>query len=283
MDFTETYAILENVPKDGGSLSEPILFYISAGVHNDSLNFYLQYGKKSRQFLMHVRECSSKAITLHCTHARSKSAKCKATARIIILDPKVIKSEKKVQAKRDRTIFKLDYEFPDIKDLSKYGTVTTIKPHTCQSTPSLFGVSLDLQSCFHALPLISGICLQFFQNAFKLNGGSAEPQLMIHGKEAPAASVPQFWLSLYAYPLCGIPLVIFYRTKMWIFSKTPVIKERLEIRTKCVAIFKKRQILNRFLSKDKLEGRKSSLRGTYSTIGRSSMNRQTTMRKTEMK
>ncbi|CBY42266.1 unnamed protein product [Oikopleura dioica] len=141
MDFTETYAILENVPKDGGSLSEPILFYISAGVHNDSLNFYLQYGKKSRQFLMHVRECSSKAITLHCTHARSKSAKCKATARIIILDPKVIKSEKKLQAKRDRTIFKLDYEFPDIKDLSKYGTVTTIKPHTCQSTPSLFGVS----------------------------------------------------------------------------------------------------------------------------------------------
>ena len=92
MDFTETYAILENAPKDGGSLSEPILFYISAGVHNDSLNFYLQYGKKSRQFLMHVRECSSKAITLH--------------------------------AKRDRTIFKLDYEFPDIKDLSKYGTVS---------------------------------------------------------------------------------------------------------------------------------------------------------------
>jgi len=146
-----------------------------------------------------------------------------------------------------------------------------------------FDTKFDLQSCFHALPLISGICLQFFQNAFKLNGGSAEPQLMIHGKEAPAASVPQFWLTMYAYPLCGIPLVIFYRTKMWIFSKTPVIKERLEIRTKCVAIFKKRQILNRFLSKDKLEGRKSSLRGTYSTIGRSSMNRQTTMRKTEMK
>nr|AAS21430.1 hypothetical protein 005-07 [Oikopleura dioica] len=145
MDFTETYAILENVPKDGGSLSEPILFYISAGVHNDSLNFYLQYGKKSRQFLMHVRECSSKAITLHCTHARSKSAKCKATAKIIILDPKVIKSEKKLQAKRDRTIFKLDYEFPDIKDLSKYGTVTTIKPHTCQSTPSLFGVSREFR------------------------------------------------------------------------------------------------------------------------------------------
>ena len=94
---------------------------------------------------MHVRECSSKAITLHCTHARSKSAKCKATARIIILDPKVIKSEKKVQAKRDRTIFKLDYEFPDIKDLSKYGTVTTIKPHTCQSTPSLFGVSREFR------------------------------------------------------------------------------------------------------------------------------------------
>ncbi|CBY16175.1 unnamed protein product [Oikopleura dioica] len=52
-----------------------------------------------------------------------------------------------------------------------------------------FDTKFDLQSCFHALPLISGICLQFFQNAFKLNGGSTEPQLLIHGKEAPAASV----------------------------------------------------------------------------------------------
>jgi len=145
MDFTETYEILVSVPKDAGSWSEPFLFYMSPGVHNESLNFYLQYGKKSRQFLMHVRECSSKAITLQCTHARSKSAKCKATAKIIVLDPKIIKSEKKRQAKRDCTIFKLDYEFPDIKNLSKYGTVTTVKPHTCKATPILFGVTRDFR------------------------------------------------------------------------------------------------------------------------------------------
>ena len=38
---------------------------------------------------------------------------------------------------------------------------------------------VDLQSCFHSLPLIAGICLQFFNNAFKTDGGSAEPQLMM--------------------------------------------------------------------------------------------------------
>ena len=58
----------------------------------------------------------------------------------------MLKSEKKLQAKRERTIFKLDYEFPDIKDLSKYGTVTTIKPHTCLSTPNLFGVSREFRN-----------------------------------------------------------------------------------------------------------------------------------------
>ncbi|CBY17798.1 unnamed protein product [Oikopleura dioica] len=52
-----------------------------------------------------------------------------------------------------------------------------------------------------------------------------------HVKEAPAASVPQMWMIIYGYPLCGLLMVIIYRTKMWIFSKTPVIKERLEIRT----------------------------------------------------
>ena len=139
-DFTETYEILVNVPSNAGSLSEPFLFYMSPGIHNESLNFYLQYGKKSRQYLMHVRECSSKSITLHCTHARSKGSKCTATAKVLVLDPKILKSEKKVQAKRDRTIFKLDYDFPDLTQISKYGTVTAIKPHTCKPAPKLYGI-----------------------------------------------------------------------------------------------------------------------------------------------
>ena len=81
-DFSETYEILVNVPSNAGSLTEPFLFYISPGTHNDSLNFYLQYGKKSQQFLMHVREASSRAIILQCMHARSKSGKCTGTAKI---------------------------------------------------------------------------------------------------------------------------------------------------------------------------------------------------------
>lgn len=142
-----------------------------------------------------------------------------------------------------------------------------------------FDTIFDLQSCLHSIPLIAALSLQFIRNAFKENGGSAEPQLLVHAKEGPAASVPQFWMCLFVYPLCGLPLVLFYRTKMWIYSKTPVIKDRLQIRTQCVEVFKRRQKLNSFLTKERLEGRKSSTRGTYSSIGRISMNRQTMMRK----
>jgi len=142
-----------------------------------------------------------------------------------------------------------------------------------------FDTTFDFQSCLHSVSLIAGMSLQFFLNAFKENGGTANPQLLIHTKESPAASVPQFWMTLFGYPFCGLPLVLFYRTKMWIFSKTPVIKDRLEIRTQCIEIFKKRQRLNKFLTKEKLEARKSSMRGSYSSIGRKSVNRQTMMRK----
>ncbi|CBY14168.1 unnamed protein product [Oikopleura dioica] len=135
MEFTETYEILVKIPKDSGSLSERFLFYVTAGIFHDSLSFYLQYGRKSQQFLMHVRACSSRAspnlqLCLQCTHARSKGTMCKAVTKIIVLDPKMIKSEKRLEAKRERTIFKLDHEFPDIKDLSKYGTVTTHPSNT---------------------------------------------------------------------------------------------------------------------------------------------------------
>ena len=144
-DFSETYEILVNVPSNAGSLTEPFLFYISPGVHNDSLNFYLQYGKKSQQFLMSVREASSRAVILQCIHARSKSAKCTGTVKIVVLDPKMLKSERKENLKKPRTIFKLDHEFPDIFQTSKYGTVTAIKPHTCSPAPKLFGIRREFR------------------------------------------------------------------------------------------------------------------------------------------
>ena len=40
-------------------------------------------------------------------------------------------------------------------------------------------ISVDLQSCLHSVPLIAGLSLQFFQNGFKENGGSTEPQLLM--------------------------------------------------------------------------------------------------------
>jgi hypothetical protein len=105
-DFTETYEILVNVPPNAGSQTEPYLFYTSPGVHNDSLNFYLQYGKKSQQFLMHVRNCTSQSISLHCTHARSKSAKCDALVKMMVLDPKILNFQFSISPAKEVTKFR---------------------------------------------------------------------------------------------------------------------------------------------------------------------------------
>ncbi|CBY10918.1 unnamed protein product [Oikopleura dioica] len=111
-------------------------FYINDGERAKSLNFFLQYGKASRQYLMHVRNVSSQSLTLKCSHSSSKLVKCGALVKIIGLDPKIIRSEKKIQAKRTRTVFMVDYEYPDLKDLRKYGAATTIKPHSDSCTPT---------------------------------------------------------------------------------------------------------------------------------------------------
>jgi len=145
-----------------------------------------------------------------------------------------------------------------------------------------FDTKFDLYSCFHSLPLIAALLGNLWRVALSPNGKTVEPAVLIHFKEGPAATLPQFWMCLYVYPLHGLPLVLFYQAKMWIYSKIPVIKERLQIRTECIEIFRKRQTLNKFLPKEKLEGRKSSMRGAYSTIGRKSLNRQSMMRRTKM-
>lgn len=145
-----------------------------------------------------------------------------------------------------------------------------------------FDTPFDFQSCIHGPILVSASTFQVLANSFKAGGGTAEPQIMVHFKEAPAASIFPFWLVIYSGLFCGVPLAIFYKTKMWIFTKIPLIKERLQIRTQCIEIFKKRQILNKFLPKWKLEQRKSSARNSYERIGRQSQNRQTSIRKTQM-
>jgi len=140
-----------------------------------------------------------------------------------------------------------------------------------------FDTPFDILCCLHPLVLIAGLDLQFILNAFKKDGGSANTQLIIHVKENPAASAWQFWWILFLYPLSGLPIVLFTKAKMWIFTKIPVIRERLEIRTQCIAIFRKRRIFNKFLPKNKVEGRKSAGKASYLMIGRTSINREETM------
>ena len=52
----------------------------------------------------------------------------------------MLKAEKQVREKRDRIVYKLNYEYPDINSLSKYGKVTSIKPHSCTPAPKLYGI-----------------------------------------------------------------------------------------------------------------------------------------------
>ena len=137
MDFTETVAKIKSVPRYAGSKDEPHLFYITEGVHQKSVNFHLQYGAGNKRWNMHVRACSSKAAILQCSSADSKANPCKGTAKIAILDPKLIIVEKKENVKKPRNIFKLNYDHPDVKDIKKYGQVTTTKKHCESCKPSL--------------------------------------------------------------------------------------------------------------------------------------------------
>ncbi|CBY19904.1 unnamed protein product [Oikopleura dioica] len=123
--------------------------------------------------------------------------------------------------------------------------------------------NFDLSSCLHSLCLISGLTLQFIWNAFKKDGGSANPQLLSDVKENPAASIMKLFMIFFLYPGFGIPVAIF---------------------NKCIEIFRKRKALNKFLPKETVVERKSGVRSSYSSIGRKSMNRdqkmETAMRNT---
>jgi len=63
---------------------------------------------------------------------------------MMVLDPKILKSEKKT-GKRDRIVYKLDYDYPDINQIKKYGKITAIKPHSCTPAPKLFGIKREFR------------------------------------------------------------------------------------------------------------------------------------------
>ena len=88
---------------------------------------------------------------------------------------------------------------------------------TIQSVRQIAGTTND---CVSEIDFFKEIC----QNDDNIDDFS-------HGKENPPAASVIFWLCNYVFPCCGLPLVAFYKTKMWIFSKISVLKERLQIRT----------------------------------------------------
>ncbi|CAG5084104.1 Oidioi.mRNA.OKI2018_I69.PAR.g10548.t1.cds [Oikopleura dioica] len=137
MDFTESVAKLKSVPRYAGSKEQPHLFYITEGVQKTSINYHLQYGRGDARWNMHVRACSAKAAILQCSSADSKVNPCKGTAKIEILDPKLIIVERKENVKKPRNVFKLNYDHPDVKDIKKYGKVTTTRDHCKSCKPSL--------------------------------------------------------------------------------------------------------------------------------------------------
>ena len=147
-DFSEVFNTCKNVPKDAGSEENPFPFHVSDGERRKSLNFFLQYGKASRQYIMHIRNVTSQAITLKCSHSGSKHVNCKGLTKMTVLDPKIIKFEERFipSEERYKKIYMIDYEYPDLKDIKKYGKAKTLKPHSCTPTPRYFAVKRDFRT-----------------------------------------------------------------------------------------------------------------------------------------
>ena len=85
---------------------------------------------------MHVRDVTSQSITLKCSHSGSKLVKCKALAKIVVLDPKIFRSENKQQTKRK---------------YQKYGKNKVLKPHSekCIPTGKYYAVKRSFRSPDH--------------------------------------------------------------------------------------------------------------------------------------
>ena len=92
MNLEALKAKIDKVPKNAGTKDQPHLFHVGPGSQKKSILYHLQYGKSSERRKMRVRECNSSGLILECSHARAKSQlKCKATVKLQVLDPKMLK------------------------------------------------------------------------------------------------------------------------------------------------------------------------------------------------
>jgi len=140
-----------------------------------------------------------------------------------------------------------------------------------------FDTRMSCISAYHVTFTLSAVIVNIVGNCLKENGGTDNPQITIWVKENPGAGFIQVIIHLVLLPGCVLLIAGFCNLKIWAFKRTPVIKERLEIRQNCIAIFRKRHALNKFLPEETLKNRKTNARESYATIGR-----QTTLRKTRM-
>jgi hypothetical protein len=140
-----------------------------------------------------------------------------------------------------------------------------------------FDTRMSCISAYHSTVLLLIILVKIVGDCLKENGGTESPQVSIWVKENPGAAVIQIIIHIVLIPLCVFIIAGFCNIKTLAFKKTPVIKDRFEARQNCIAIFKKRHVLNKFLPKDMIKRRKTEARESYATLGR-----QTQLRKTRM-
>ena len=143
-NLTDLKTKIDNVPKDAGSEDVPELYHCGPGKLKESLNWEFQYGKRTRRYNMRIKECSSSGMILKC----ATTPKCKAKIKMKVNDPKLIISETKIEKSRYRTRYKLNYDHPDLKDISKYTVLTSLQAHCdfCKPIAKFHAVAKQFRS-----------------------------------------------------------------------------------------------------------------------------------------
>ena len=93
---------------------------------------------------MRIKECSSSGLILKC----ATTSKCKAKIKMKVNDTKLIISETKIEKSRYRTRYKLNYDHPDLKDISKYTVLTSLQVHSdlCKPIAKFHAVAKQFRS-----------------------------------------------------------------------------------------------------------------------------------------
>lgn len=122
-----------------GSEEKGEIIEVTKSDREDGLALWFEYGSKEKRYKMTYRTTtSSSMIRVSC-----RRGKCKAQAKIKVLNPKLIKS-KKVEYQRDtkhgkktatRTRYDFDFSSPERLNIGYYETLTAVNNHSCTDKP----------------------------------------------------------------------------------------------------------------------------------------------------